>query len=242
MAFELCLSLCLRVISKANAGFNFTLSDPCGSIRVYPRLPSWVPSLRVFAFSVLSGAPALPGDGRGWGEAGFGSDSCGRSSVAPCIPRQLASSEGSRVRCPAAAPRALEFQMLSHLTFLRSSNVILLQVDKLSIREDVQGVSVLLDAPRWLIGPWAPTPLKVMRKPTPLPPSLVFGSWWRFRNRTRSWLCSGGQARTHRPRPRPRGAWVTPVGVYELSLSGFKFKRSTQRFILHFYAGLNVKL
>ena len=25
------------------------------------------------------------------------------------------------------------------------------------------GVSVLLDAPRWLIGPWAPTPLKVMR-------------------------------------------------------------------------------
>lgn len=120
MAFELCLSLCLRVISKANAGFNFTLSDPCWSIRVYPRLPSWVPSLRVFAFSVLSGAPALPGDGRGWGEAGFGSDSCGRSSVAPCIPRQLASSEGSRVRCPAAAPRALEFQMLSHLTLLRS--------------------------------------------------------------------------------------------------------------------------
>ena len=44
------------------------------------------------------------------------------------------------------------------------------------------------------------------------------------------------------PRPRPRGAWVTPVGIYELSLSGFKFKRSTQRFILHFYAGLNVKL
>lgn len=68
--------------------------------------------------------------------------------MAPCIPRQLASSEGSRVRCPAADPRALEFQMLSHLTFLRSSNVILLQVDKLSIREDVQGVSVLLDAPR----------------------------------------------------------------------------------------------
>ncbi|CAN0403687.1 unnamed protein product [Rangifer tarandus platyrhynchus] len=120
MAFQLCFSLCLRVISKANAGLNFTLSDPRWSIRVYPRLPSLAPPLQVFGFSVLSGAPALPGAGRGWGEAGFGPGSGGRSSAASCVPGQLAASEGSQVPCPTAAPRALEFQMLSDLTLLRS--------------------------------------------------------------------------------------------------------------------------
>lgn len=93
MAFELCFLIIPRVISKSNAALSFNLFVPRWPFQVCPRhLPQFL--LSTFSlFPFFLELLLLPGAGRGWGEAGFGPNSC-RSGLASCIPRPPASSEG----------------------------------------------------------------------------------------------------------------------------------------------------
>lgn len=115
----------------------FNLFVPRWPFRVCPRHPSSIPSLHVFPFSVLSGAPASSrswegvGRGRLWPQQlqkrlGF------LHPQAACFFRGL--SEFGVQQLP-GGPQSLKCFRISPYYGLK--NVIILQVDKLSTQDDV---------------------------------------------------------------------------------------------------------